>query len=279
MEVVKRVQNAERGFCDKRSAVLTHTADGFGDPHRIAGEQLVVFGRAQMACHTQLHNEIVDDLLNLLLSTHTGRTIPFKIDIKEGHRTAKAHSCAVLLLDGAEICKIQPLYRLQRILGRLGNIISVHCRHILELFEKRNLLIQLFQTADFFCVDIERAETRFVLFLFRNQAVDTVQRNAPVVTDDASAAVCVRKTGDNTGMPCRTDGFIVDTEHTVVVRRTECKFLFDLIGQLISVCLARFPRHIDAAEWVDGTLERHIGLQTDDNFIFPIQITGCEGAE
>ena len=51
----------------ERAAVVAHAADRFGDPCRIAGEQIVVLGRAQEPDDAELDDEVVDHLLRLLL--------------------------------------------------------------------------------------------------------------------------------------------------------------------------------------------------------------------
>ena len=66
-EIVERVQHPEGRLGHQGAAVLAHAAQRLGDPHRVAGEELVVLGRAQEADDAPLDHHVVDDLLRLLL--------------------------------------------------------------------------------------------------------------------------------------------------------------------------------------------------------------------
>ena len=66
-KVVERLQEAEAGLGHQRPAVVAHAADRFRHPGRVAGEQIVIFGRPQESDDAELDDEIVDDLLRLLL--------------------------------------------------------------------------------------------------------------------------------------------------------------------------------------------------------------------
>ena len=54
--VVQCVQHAEVGACYQGTAVQAHTADRFGCPNRVAGEELIVFRSTQETDHTQFHH-------------------------------------------------------------------------------------------------------------------------------------------------------------------------------------------------------------------------------
>ena len=53
-QVFQGVQVTEAGLCNHSSAVNAHTADGFGNPLRVAGEQCIVFRCSCELYHTQL---------------------------------------------------------------------------------------------------------------------------------------------------------------------------------------------------------------------------------
>ena len=59
-QIVQRVQIAERGFRNERSAVHSHAAERLGNPRGVARKKLVVFGRAQKADNAQFDDELVD---------------------------------------------------------------------------------------------------------------------------------------------------------------------------------------------------------------------------
>ena len=73
---------------------------------------------------------------------------------------------------------------------------------------------------------------------------------------------------------CKTHLVGVRSENTVVVCGSVSEFLFNLRRQLISVCLTRLARHSYAAKGVYTALERTVGLQTDDYFVFLVHVSG-----
>ena len=81
--VVQGVQHAEVGTGYQRAAVQTHTADGFGCPNRVAGEELVVFGRTQETNHTQFHHQMVDKFLRLGFGNYAVFQVALDVDIQE----------------------------------------------------------------------------------------------------------------------------------------------------------------------------------------------------
>ena len=91
-EIVERLEEAEAGLGDQRPAVVAHAADRFRHPGRIAGEQLVIFRRAQETDDAQLDDEVVDDLLRLLLGDQSGFEVALEIDVEEGRRRGPATS-------------------------------------------------------------------------------------------------------------------------------------------------------------------------------------------
>ena len=187
------MQEAERGFGDHGAAVQTHTADGFGDPGRVAGEQLVIRGGAQEPHHAQLHYEGIHDLLNLALGAFAVLQIALGVDIEEGGHTTKAHCRAVLLFDRAQIAEVYPLHRFFEVLGGAGAVIAVFCRHHFQLFQRTDLIRQLFQLANLFTVQPRcRAHTHLGLLFLLDQEIHAVQRHAAIVADDAAAAVSIR---------------------------------------------------------------------------------------
>ena len=61
------MQEPEARLRHQRPPVVAHTPDGLRHPGRVAGEQLVILGRAQEAHDAELDDEVVDDFLGLLL--------------------------------------------------------------------------------------------------------------------------------------------------------------------------------------------------------------------
>ncbi len=130
---MERVQVAERRFADQRAAIQPHPADHLRRPDRIPREQRVELRGAQEAHHADLHDEVVDQLLGLDLIQPPCLHVAFNIDIEEGGRAAQRHRPAVLRFHRREVGEVEPLHRLLRVHGRTGDVVSVACRHLLDL--------------------------------------------------------------------------------------------------------------------------------------------------
>ena len=131
-EGVKRIEHAIGVFGDQCAAVAGHTADAFGNPHRVAAEQLVVFRRAQMPRQAQFHDEIVHELLRTAFGQSAVFQIAVDVNIKKCAGTPQRHGGAVLLFDCSEVAEIQPLNRLTRVGCGLADVIAVKLRHFFE---------------------------------------------------------------------------------------------------------------------------------------------------
>jgi hypothetical protein len=121
-QVLEGMEVAEAHLRDHAAAVDAHAADGLGDPLRVSGEQVVVLGGARELHHAELHDEVVDELLHLLLGEGAARQVALGIDVEEGAGAAEAHGGAVLLLDGGEVSQVGPLDRLLDVGG--GRVMS-----------------------------------------------------------------------------------------------------------------------------------------------------------
>ena len=236
------------------AAVLADAADRLGDPHRVAAEQFVVLGRAQVARHAQVQHEVVHDLLRLTLGQDAGLEVALKVDIEEGGGAAEAHRRAVLLLDAREVGKVQPLHGLLCVFRRAGDIKAVGRGHLDHVLQRFDLVGELLSGADLGFRGRERAECVLVLLLFFDQAVHAVQRDAAVVADDAAAAVGVRQAGQQADVARLAHVLGVSGEHAVVMRFVVLKLLLDPGGDLVAVGLARLAHHAHAAEGVARAL-------------------------
>ena len=95
------------------------TADRLGDPGRVPAEEGVVGGGAQEADDAQLHDEVVDQLLDLRLGVKPRLQVALTVDVEEGGDPAEAHRRPVLLLRGGEEGEVEPLDRLLGVSCRL----------------------------------------------------------------------------------------------------------------------------------------------------------------
>src|SRR5699024_10124820 len=112
-------------LCNHRTSVDSHTSDRLCYPCRVSGEQCIVFRCSRKFYKTQLHNEVVDEFLNLLLCECAVCKVTLSIDIEECGSTSKGHCRTVLLLDCSKVSEIQPLNRFLYIFSRSGNVKSV----------------------------------------------------------------------------------------------------------------------------------------------------------
>ena len=194
VQVSQRMQVAERVLGDQGLTVNAHAADGLGHPSRVAAKQLVVLGRAQVTHQTQLDDELVDELLCTGFVQNARVQIALDVDVQEGRRTAERGRRAVVLLDTGQICHVQKLHRLVRVLCRLGQVDPVACRHGLDLTQCADLLGNFLAQADALLIHWAVNIPEIVLFLL-DQAVNSIERHAAVVADDTAAAVGIGQAG------------------------------------------------------------------------------------
>ena len=159
-----------------------------------------------------------------------------------------------MLLDSAEVCKINCLSRFKSVFGGLGNILAVGLCHFGELGKEVDLPEKLLEQLDIFLRHGHLGMLCLIELLFFDKSVGSVKRNAPVVADYAASAVCIGKTGNETGMANGAHFVGICPKNAVVVGGTVSELSFDLVGELFAVCGAGLPCHSDAAEGVDGTL-------------------------
>ncbi len=98
-EVCQCVQVAEGHLCHHRTSVNADTAEGLCYPYRIACKDLVVLRCTCKFDQTQLHDEVVNELLDLLLCECSVLQVSLCVAVKECRCTSKGHSSTVLLLN------------------------------------------------------------------------------------------------------------------------------------------------------------------------------------
>ena len=272
-QVFQGVQVTEAGLCNHGSAVNTHTADGFGNPLRVAGEQCIVFRCSCELYHTQLHDEVVDKFLSLFFCQDALLHISFNININESRSTAKAHCSTVLILNSTQITEVQPLDSFLSVGSRLGNIESIPLSHSLQSLQSLYLFCEFFsQTDDFFCHGT--ASNCLLMFLVFDQLVNTIQCNSTIVTDDTATTVSIRQTGDDCIVSCRTHFRCVNIEYAFVMSLpVMLKDVADFRIYFIAISLASFFCHTDTTERLQRTLQRLVSLEAYDGFLVLIQIT------
>ena len=187
---------AEGSPCHQRASIDAHASDGLCYPGRIPGEEGIILRCAGEFDKAQLHDEVVDILLCLLLCDKASVQISLDIDVQKGGSTAKTHSGAILLLDSCQIAEVEPLDGLLCVLCRLADVKSVDVSQFFQLAQGPDLLGQLFPQADVVAGHADQGGGELLLFVL-NEPVCSIQGYPAVVADDAASAVGVRKTGDD----------------------------------------------------------------------------------
>ena len=129
----------------------------------------------------------------------------------------------------------------------------------------------LFQVYAVFQISLQRGE--LCKFVF-HQVVDTVQRNATVVTDDTTTAISIWQTGQNTGFTATQDVRSVNVEHALVVSFTV--FSEDFFDHRVQFAVVRFAGtfdHFDTTERDKSTFQRSFSLQTNDFLKLLVDVT------
>ncbi len=116
-------------------------------------------------------------------------------------------------------------------------------------------------------------ESALLLLLLLDQAADSIERYAPIVPDDASAAVRVGQPGEDVRASALPDVRGVGVEHPFVVGLPVLRErLYDVGLGLVAVGLERAQDHPEAAVRHDRALERGLGLETDDDLVRTVDV-------
>ena len=217
-EVVERVQKPEAGLRHQRPPVVAHAADGLRHPGRIAGEQVVILGRAQEAHDPQLDDKVVDDLLRLRLGQRAFREVALEVDVEERRGAAQRHRRAVLFLHGGEVGEVEPLHRFARGARRPGDVEAVALRHRLQFVQRADLLAQFLAVANDVLRGHGGVERRLLLLLLLDEPRHAVERDPPVIADDAPAAIGIGQAGEDVRAAAGADVGGVGVEDAFVVR-------------------------------------------------------------
>ena len=239
-EVLEGVEHAEAGLCHEGASVYAHTAFGCGHPYRVAGEEVVVLRSPEEADDAELDHHLVNEFLRLLLGQHPFLEVSFNEYVEEGADAAYGHCGAVLVLDCGEVGEVDELHRLTGVLRRPGHVETVGCAHLHEVLQGVYLLADFLALPYAFFrnfLDIKSVEEAFLLFY---EVVHTVECHSSVIADYASPAVCVRKTGDDVGVPCGPDVCgICRKDAFVVGLAVLCVYLLGRRVEFVAICLER----------------------------------------
>ena len=273
------MQVTEAHLCYHVTSVNTNAAQRLGNPYRVASEDLVVLRCTSELYATQLHDEVVNELLNLLLGEGAVPEVSLCVYIKEGGSTSKGHSSTVLLLNCAQIAEVYCLDSFLNVCCRVGNIAAVGCSHFLHQLKSCDLLGNLLTKTDN-VIGHNAAGGILLSLLVLDQSVDTVQSYTSVVADDTSTSVCIRKTGNDMGSTAGSHLLIVSVEAACVmclsVNREE---LGDLRIYFVAVVSASLLCHTDTAIRLKGSLEGLVCLETYDGLLALVKVSGTMGSD
>ena len=278
-QILQRVQVTVGHFGDHVPPVDAHAADGFRHPLRVAGEQVVVFGRAGKLDEPELHDEVVHKLLDLPLGVNARRKVALGVHVQERGGAAQAHGRAVLLLYRRKIPEVQPLDGLTGVLRRTGDIEAVDLPQLFQVVQRADLLAELLPLADDVGIHDDAGGVLLVPFVL-DQPVHAVQRHTAVIADDAAPTVGVRQAGDDMAGAAGPHFGRICVEHARVVRFAVCcKKFHDLRVHMIAVVLAGLLRHADAAVGHQRPLERLFRLKAHDGLFLLVQIARRVGGD
>ena len=123
-------------------------------------------------------------------------------------------------------------------------------------------------------------ETGEVGLLGFDDAVDTVEGKAAVVTDDAAAGIVVGQTGEEAERTETADFFGINVKHAVVVSLAEVgEDILNLGAHFGALLGASLFYHLDTTEGLDGTAKELVGLQTYNEFVVLVDVAGLVGAD
>jgi len=265
--VLQCVEEAEVVLCHHVAAVLSDACHLERSPYRVAGEELVVRRDTGKLHHAELHHQVVDELLCIILSQRTLVEVACDVDVEEGRDAAHRHGSTVLCLHGSQVTEVEPLYSLAGIGSRFGDVEAILCCHLLEALECLDLHGDLLAQADDLVDHLALAHSGEVFLLLLNETVDTVEGYTTVVTHDAATAVGVGQTSEDMVVTHMLHLRRVSVEDTVVVRLDIFMEDFvDLFGRLIAIGGAGLLSHLDAAVGHEGALQRLVGLKAYDTF-------------
>jgi hypothetical protein len=128
---------------------------------------------------------------------------------------------------------------------------------------------------------VERWESRLIFsLLVLDQPLHAVERDAPIVADDPTPAVCIRQTGQDVRASAAPHVSRIGIEHGVVVcLAILAEGLDDLRIRLVPVRFQRVDDQAQAAVGHDRPLERRIGLKPDDDLVVLVDVTGRMGGD
>ena len=226
---------------------------------------MVVRRNAGKLHHTELHHQVVNELLRFFLRKRSFFEVALNIDVEESRNTTYRHRRAVLRFDRCQVAEVKPLHSFVRIVSRFRNVVTIDGRHLFHLFQGLDLHRDLFAQANYFFRHRAVAAIAQILCFLVNQEVYTIQRHATIVADDTSTSIRIRKTCKDMVVSDELHLIRISIEYAVIVRLAILrKYFVKLCRRFIAISCASLFRHLNTAIGHKGALQRLIRLQTDN---------------
>ena len=156
---------------------------------------------------------------------------------------------------------------------RARNVVTIARGHRLQFLQGSRLFGKLFAIPDDRFRGRLGIEGQLLLLFVLDQSVHPVEGDAPVVADDAAAAVRVRQASQHVRTPAFADVRGVGVEHAVVVSSPVLGERFhDVRVRLVAVRFQRGQHHPEPPVGHDGALQRRLGLEPDDDFEVAVDV-------
>ncbi|MNC04988.1 hypothetical protein D3C75_524430 [compost metagenome] len=150
----------------------------------------------------------------------------------------------------------------------------MHLSHLLQFTECTNLFGKFFTKTDNVICQGIHFKIRKILFLFFDQEVNAVKSYTTVVTDDAAAAVSIRKTCDDTGFTNSSHFGSICIKYALVMRFADVReHINNALRKFEAISFGGIDHHLDSAKRLNGTFERRISLNADDLFLVFVNVT------
>ena len=138
------------------------------------------------------------------------------------------------------------------------------------------LFARLFAIANDFIGRHCSIDAALLLLLSFDQPGHPIESYAPVIANDPSASICIRQPCKNVRTATASDIGSVRIEDPIVVRLAIFCECFDDGGvRLVTIGFESIGDHAESAVGHDRSFERSLGLQTNDDLVFPIDVARC----
>ena len=131
----------------------------------------------------------------------------------------------------------------------------------------------------FFAVNLQKFFTNQVFFLCFNKSINSVKSNSSIIANYSSPAICIRKACQKSCLSCTSNCWSISIKHSIIMSLSNHllkKWIF-FSSHCFSASFECTINHTHSAIRVYNTLKRLIRLKSNDNLVFPINISCWKG--